>query len=261
MARPRRLSSPFHPGSPSDCRVPGHRAPRRSAGRDGPRDGRRAPRPPRVTVRPYNCASSVTILLNDRPSCFSQVERAFRCFKGLDLRVRPIWHRTETRVPAHIFLCMLAYYVEWHLRQAWAPLLFADEALPVDRWQRDPVRPARTSAGARRKKQTHLTTDDLPVQSWSSLLEDLATPMSDHAARQAGRRPHLHPSPATDRAAAARPRPPAGVPSNQQLSPAASPYSSGGYRLRALELRTNLNRKVVSSSIGAGGLTRRALHR
>jgi hypothetical protein len=105
----------------------------------------------------------------------AQVERAFRCFKGLDLRVRPIWHRTETRVPAHIFLCMLAYYVEWHLRQAWAPLLFADEALPVDRWQRDPVRSAQPSAGATRKKQTHVTADGLPVQSWSSLLAELAT--------------------------------------------------------------------------------------
>ena len=57
----------------------------------------------------------------------AEVERAFRCLKGVDLLVRPIRHRTEDRVPAHIFLCLLAYYVEWHLRRAWAPLLFEDE--------------------------------------------------------------------------------------------------------------------------------------
>jgi transposase len=54
----------------------------------------------------------------------AEVERAFRCLKGIDLLVRPIRHRTEERVPAHIFLCLLAYYVEWHLRRAWALLLF-----------------------------------------------------------------------------------------------------------------------------------------
>ena len=57
----------------------------------------------------------------------AEVERAFRCLKGIDLLVRPIRHRTEERVPTHIFLCLLAYYVEWHLRRAWAPLLFEDE--------------------------------------------------------------------------------------------------------------------------------------
>ena len=54
----------------------------------------------------------------------AQVERAFRMLKGVDLAIRPIYHRTEDRVRAHIFLCLLAYYLEWHLRQAWAPLLF-----------------------------------------------------------------------------------------------------------------------------------------
>src|SRR5450756_1927779 len=72
----------------------------------------------------------------------ARVERAFRCLKGIDLRVRPIHHRTEAHVRAHIFLCLLAYYVEWHLRQAWAPLMFADEALETDRQTRDPVAPA-----------------------------------------------------------------------------------------------------------------------
>ena len=61
------------------------------------------------------------------------VEQAFRCLKGIDLLVRPIHHRTADRVRAHILLCLLAYYVEWHLRQAWEPLLFEDEELAVDR--------------------------------------------------------------------------------------------------------------------------------
>src|SRR5205823_3951766 len=62
----------------------------------------------------------------------AQVEHAFRCLKGLDVRVRPIHHRVDPRVRAHLFLCLLAYYVEWHLRQAWAPLLFADDELEQD---------------------------------------------------------------------------------------------------------------------------------
>ena len=74
----------------------------------------------------------------------AEVERAFRCLKGIDLLVRPIRHRTADRVPAHIFLCVLAYYVEWHLRQAWAPLLFEDEERVEQRKQRDPVLPPAT---------------------------------------------------------------------------------------------------------------------
>src|SRR5207245_3866032 len=66
----------------------------------------------------------------------SQVERAFRCLKGIDVLVRPIRHRTEARVPAHIFLCVLAYYVEWHMRRALAPLLFEDDDLPAARPRR-----------------------------------------------------------------------------------------------------------------------------
>jgi len=105
----------------------------------------------------------------------AHVERAFRCFKGVDLRVRPIWHRTEARVPAHIFLCMLAYYVEWQMRRALAPILFEDEDLPAARAQRDPVLPATCSPAAPQKKRTHRTPDGLPVHSFQSLLEDLAT--------------------------------------------------------------------------------------
>jgi len=105
----------------------------------------------------------------------AQVEQAFRCLKGFDLRVRPIYHRTEDHVRAHIFLCLLAYYVEWHLRRAWAPLLFADEELRSRRTTRDPVAPAAPSAPAKRKKTTKTTPDGLPVHSFKTLLEELAT--------------------------------------------------------------------------------------
>ena len=105
----------------------------------------------------------------------AQVERAFRSLKGLDLLIRPIRHRTEERVPAHIFLCLLAYYVEWHLRRAWAPLLFEDEELPQQRSRRDPVLPASSSESAQAKKHTHQTADGLPVQSFATLLSDLAS--------------------------------------------------------------------------------------
>jgi transposase len=103
----------------------------------------------------------------------AQVERAFRCLKGLDLRIRPIHHRTEDRVPAHIFLCMLAYYVEWHLRRVWAPLLFEDEELPQERQRRDPVLPASSSESAQAKKLSKQTAEGLPVHSFATLLVEL----------------------------------------------------------------------------------------
>jgi transposase len=103
------------------------------------------------------------------------VEQAFRCLKGIDLLVRPIHHRTADRVRAHILLCLLAYYVEWHLRQAWEPLLFEDEELAADRRTRDPVAPAQSSASARRKKKTHATPGGLPVQSFRTLMAHLGT--------------------------------------------------------------------------------------
>jgi transposase len=105
----------------------------------------------------------------------AEVERAFRCLKGIDLLVRPIRHRTEDRVPAHIFLCVLAYYVEWHLRRAWAPLLFEDEERWEERKRRDPVLSAQPSASAERKKLSHETADDLPVYSFEDLLRALAS--------------------------------------------------------------------------------------
>ncbi|MBI4468593.1 MAG: IS1634 family transposase [Acidobacteria bacterium] len=105
----------------------------------------------------------------------AQVERAFRCLKGIDLRVRPIHHRTVDHVRAHIFLCMLAYYVQWHMREALSPILFQDEELQQDRQTRDAVSPAQSSASVKRKKATHLTPDGLPVHSFDTLLLALAT--------------------------------------------------------------------------------------
>src|SRR5271165_4995321 len=103
------------------------------------------------------------------------VEQCFRCFKGIDLLVRPIHHRIAERVRSHILLCLLAFYVEWHMRQAWEPLLFEDEELDWDRDRRDPVAPAQASASARQKKKTHMTPDGLPVQSFRTLMAHLAT--------------------------------------------------------------------------------------
>ena len=107
----------------------------------------------------------------------SQVERAFRCMKGIDLRVRPVFLRTKDHVRAHFFLCMLAYYVEWHMRRALAPLLFADEEVPDARRTRDPVAPAVGSESVKTKKRTRVTADSehLPVHSFETLLADLST--------------------------------------------------------------------------------------
>jgi transposase len=105
----------------------------------------------------------------------AQVERAFRTLKGMDLRIRPIHHRTEDHVRAHIFLCMLAFYVEWHMRQALAPLLFEDEELAQNRTRRDPVAPAQASHSAKAKKADRVTPDGFPVHSFDTLLRELAT--------------------------------------------------------------------------------------
>ncbi len=103
----------------------------------------------------------------------TQVERAFRTWKGMDLMVRPIFHRVEPRVKAHIFLCLLAYYVEWEMRRAWAPLLFADEEVEEDREQRDPVAPAEPSESAKAKRKTKRTADGHPAHSFRTLLAEL----------------------------------------------------------------------------------------
>ena len=103
------------------------------------------------------------------------VERAFRCLKGLDLRVRPIYLRLEDHVRGHLLVCMLAYYVEWHMRQALTPLLFHDAELDVDRKRRDPVDPAQPSQDVRRKKKLRVTADGLPLHSFGTLLTELST--------------------------------------------------------------------------------------
>jgi transposase len=106
----------------------------------------------------------------------STVERAFRSLKTVDLKVRPFHHRLEDRVRAHVFLCMLAYYVEWHMRKALAPMLFDDEEREVAEALRESVvAPARRSPMAQAKAQRKRTADGQPVHSFQTLLKDLAT--------------------------------------------------------------------------------------
>lgn len=104
----------------------------------------------------------------------ANVERAFRSLKTIDLKVRPIHHRTADRVRAHIFLCMLAYYVEWHMREAWRELMFAD---PDQRAKatRDPVAPAKRSKTAMLKVARHALDDGTPAHSFATLMAELAT--------------------------------------------------------------------------------------
>jgi transposase len=108
----------------------------------------------------------------------SNVEHAFRCLKSVDLMVRPIRHRLEDRVRAHIFLCMLAYYVQWHMTEVWRPLLFADED-QESKATRDPVAPAERSEGALQKVHTKHLDDDSVVHSFRTLLDDLARIVSN----------------------------------------------------------------------------------
>jgi Transposase DDE domain len=106
----------------------------------------------------------------------STVERAFRSYKTVDLHVRPIFHTLPERVRAHVFLCMLAYYLEWHLRQRLAPMLFDDDDPQAAQARRSSiVAPAMPSPSAERKATTRRTPDDLPVHSFRTLLNDLAT--------------------------------------------------------------------------------------
>ena len=110
----------------------------------------------------------------------SVVERAFRCHKTVDLKLRPIYHRLPDRVRAHVFLCMLAYYVEWHMRQSLAPVLFDDDDKgTAARLRTSVVAPARRSPSALRKARTKKTEDGLPVHSFQTLLADLATIVQD----------------------------------------------------------------------------------
>ncbi len=123
-----------------------------------------------------------------RYKSLAQVERAFRTLKTVDLKVRPIHHRLADRVRAHIFLCMLAYYVEWHMREAWRELLFADEDSQAKQ-TRDPVAPAKRSSAAERKALTHTLDDGTAAHSFVTLLAELGAvvrntcrmPKAEHA--------------------------------------------------------------------------------
>ncbi len=117
---------------------------------------------PEATVRAYKS--------------LAHVERAFRSYKTVDLKVRPVHHRRAERVRAHVFLCLLAYYVEWHMRRVLAPLLFDDEEPAAGEALRaSVVRAARRSPRAQRKAATQQTDDGTPVHSFHTLLQDLAT--------------------------------------------------------------------------------------
>lgn len=105
----------------------------------------------------------------------SLVERAFRCLKGIDVLIRPIRHRTEDHVRAHIFICMLAHYIEWHVRKALAPILFHDEELELNKKISNPVTPAQTSTSAKIKKITKKTAEQLPVHSFETIMQELGT--------------------------------------------------------------------------------------
>ena len=128
----------------------------------------------------YIIRTSVPAEQMDAPTCvrnykaLANVERAFRSMKTIDLKVRPIHHRLADRVRAHIFLCMLAYYVEWHLREAWRELMFADTE-QATKATRDPVAPATRSASAQAKAASHRLPDGTPAHSFATLMAELAT--------------------------------------------------------------------------------------
>jgi Transposase DDE domain len=121
----------------------------------------------RTTVGPEQMDSAKVVATY---KSLARVERDFRSIKSIDLDLRPIHHWTESRVRAHVFICMLASYLVWHLRQAWAPLTFTDENRPDPI---DPVAPARRSRGADAKAASKTTTDELPATSFTALLNHL----------------------------------------------------------------------------------------
>ena len=128
----------------------------------------------------YIIRTSVKAARMDAPTCvrtyksLAQVERAFRSIKTMDLKVRPIHHHLEGRVRSHIFLCMLAYYVEWHMRQVWRELMFADEDQAA-KLVRDPVAAATRSDAAMKKVLSLTLEDGSPVHSFQTLMATLQT--------------------------------------------------------------------------------------
>jgi transposase len=129
----------------------------------------------------YVIRTSLDAKRMDAPDCvrsykaLSNVERAFRSLKTVDLKVRPIHHRLADRVRAHILLCMLAFYVEWHMREAWRELMFADTDQAA-KATRDPVAPAKRSSAAQRKAASkRLDDDEQPAHSFATLMAEMAT--------------------------------------------------------------------------------------
>ena len=128
----------------------------------------------------YIIRTSVKAERMDAASCvrtyksLAQVERAFLSMKMMDLHVRPIHHHLEGRVRAHIFLCMLAYYVEWHMREVWRELMFTDEDQAA-KLIRDPVAPAKRSDAAMKKVNSRILDDGTAVHSFKTLMQDLQT--------------------------------------------------------------------------------------
>jgi hypothetical protein len=139
----------------------------------------------------YVIRTSVKAERMDAPTCvrtyksLAQVERAFRSIKTMDLKVRPIHHHLEGRVRAHIFLFMLAYYVEWHIRQAWRELMFADEDQAV-KLVRDPVAPAKRSDATMKKVLSLTLEDGSPVHSFKTLMAQLQTIVRNTCCTQKG---------------------------------------------------------------------------
>jgi hypothetical protein len=126
----------------------------------------------RTSVAEADMSAQAAVLNYKR---LAEIERGFRTLKGVDLSVRPIRHRLEDRVKAHILLSMLAYYIEWHMSEAWAPLTFKDEAEAGAARERDPVAPARRSNAALAKVHTRRLADGTPAMSFTRLLAHMAT--------------------------------------------------------------------------------------
>ena len=126
----------------------------------------------RTCVAADDMSAAETVLNYKR---LAEVERGFRTLKGVDLHVRPIRHRLEDRVRAHIFLSMLAYYVQWHMAEAWKSLLFTDETSREDKLRRDPVAPAKRSKAALEKVHARQLADGTAPMSFTRLLAHLAT--------------------------------------------------------------------------------------
>ena len=126
----------------------------------------------RTSVAAETMSAEATVLNYKK---LAEVERAFRTLKGVDLHVRPIRHHLEERVKAHIFLSMLAYYVQWHMIEAWAPLTFKDEADVDASRERDPVAPAKRSKAALEKVHARRLANGTPPMSFGRLLEHLGT--------------------------------------------------------------------------------------